>query len=84
MLSCIDKFYFTNNKIISEYCRKSTMDSIKKKVDYYNLERNKPKFTNPLYKNSYEDDDIPKFNLFGFLAFLSISTLGIFLYKRIE
>ena len=93
MLTCVDKFCFTNNNVISEYCRKSTMDSIKKKIDYYNLERNKPKFIN---KNTDENntggpvlvlalpDDIPKINLYAFFGFLSISTIGYFFYKRIK
>lgn len=74
------KLSYPFNKTISDYCRKSTNESIQKLTEKYNLERNKPKIKNPL--DEYEDK--PNFNFYGFLAFLSISTMTIFFYKRLK
>lgn len=82
MLTCFQKrpiiFY---NKKLADYCRKTTEDSIKKITEKYNLERNKQKINNPLED---DDNDKPKFNLYGFITFLSISTLAIYFYKRLQ
>lgn len=55
----MDKSWFSYNKSLNEYCKKSTMDSIKKKVEYYNLERNKPnlKFTLDINQNNDNNGD---------------------------
>jgi hypothetical protein len=69
------------NNTIYDYCKRSTQESVKKITEKYNLERNKPKFNNPL------DDDgnkKPELNLYSFLVFLSISTIGYYLYKRLH
>ena len=70
------------NKTLYDYCKKSTQDSVKKLTEKYNLERNKPKIKNPLDEN--DDSAKPEFNFYGFLAFISISTIGFFIYKRLK
>ena len=81
MLTCFQKkpFLFYNKKL-ADYCKKITDDSIKRLTEKYNLERNKPKITTLLD----DDDDEPKFNLYGFIGFLSISSLLFCFYKRIK
>lgn len=71
------------NKNLSDYCRKSTDESIKKFSEKYNLERNKPKIKNPLDDNG-NGNGKPEFNLYEFLIFLSISTMAIYLYRRLR
>ena len=70
------------NKTLYDYCKKSTQDSVKKLTEKYNLEKNKPKFKNPLDKN--DDNGKPEFNFYSFLAILSISTIGFLIYKRLK
>jgi hypothetical protein len=71
------------NKNLSNYCRKSTDESIKKISEKQNLERNKPKIKNPLDDNE-NGNGKPEFNLYEFLIFLSISTITIYFYKRLR
>lgn len=80
MLTCFKQPYIFN-KTISEYCRNSTNDSIKKITDKYNLERNTPNITNPF---DDANDNKPKISMFSIFAFLSISTFAFFLYKRVK
>ena len=70
------------NNSLSEYCRKSTEESIRKQTERFNLERNKPKIKNPLEDN--DDKGKPEFNFYEFLIFLSISSMAIYLYKRLR
>ena len=74
------KLSYPFNKTMSDYCRKSTNESIQKLTEKYNLERTKPKIKNPLDK----DEDKLNFNFYGFLVFLSISTMAFFLNKRLK
>jgi hypothetical protein len=69
------------NKTISDYCRNSTNESIKKITEKYNLERNKFTVINP-----FDDEDHykPKINMYSILAFLSISTIAYLFYKRVK
>ena len=69
------------NKSLSEYCTKTTNESIRKLTEKCNLERNKPKIKNPL-----EDDDSrnPEIKIYNYLLFLSISSIAIYFYKRIK
>jgi len=81
MLSCYSpKIPQLMNNILYDYCKRTTQDSIQKITEKYNVERRNIK--NPLDDN----DDIgkPQNNFYGFLFFLSISTIGIFLYKRLK
>jgi hypothetical protein len=67
------------NNTMYDYCKRTTQDSIRKITEKYNLERN--------IKNRLDDnDDIgqPQNNFYGFLFFLSISTIGILLYKQVK
>lgn len=73
------KLSYPFNKTISDYCRKSTNESIQKLIEKYNLERNNLKIKKPL-----NEEDKPNFNFYGFLVFLSISTMAIFFYKRLK
>ena len=80
--SCLFKKPIFVNKSLQDYCRKSTEDSIKKISERFNLERNKPKINNPL------DDENSRnkleFNLHGLFAFLSVTTMAFFFYKRLK
>ena len=65
-----------------DYCLKSTNESIRKKIENYNLEKNKK-----LIKNLLDDsngNEKPEFNFYNILVFLSVSTIGLFLYKRLH
>ena len=59
-----------------------TNESIRKITEKYNLERNNPIIKNPLAVD--EDDAKPNLNFYNFLLFLSISTITIFFYKRLN
>ncbi len=59
-----------------------TNESIRKITEKYNLERNKPTIKNPLVVD--EDDAKPNLNFYNFLLFLSISTITIYFYKRLN
>ena len=82
MLTCFKPMYLFNKKI-NEYCRDSTNKSIKRITDSYNLERNKVNFKD-IFNDEYEDeyDHKHKSYIYSIFAFLSISTLAFFLYKR--
>lgn len=81
MLTCFQKkpilFY---NKKLSEYCKKTSDESIKRLTEKYHLERIK-KIINPLEE---DDSNNPKFNFYGILAILSISTLAFYFYKKLN
>lgn len=59
-----------------------TNESIRKITEKYNLEKNKPTIKNPLALD--EDDAKPSLNFYKFLLFLSISTITIYFYKRLN
>ena len=59
-----------------------TNESIRKITEKYNLEKNKPIIKNPLAVD--EDDAKPNLNFYNFLLFLSISTITIYFYKRLN
>jgi hypothetical protein len=59
-----------------------TNESIRKITEKYNLEKNKPTIKNPLAVD--EDDAKPNLNFYNFLLFLSISTISIYFYKRLN
>lgn len=81
MLYCYSqKIPIKTNKNLVEYCKSSTQQSVKKLIEKYNLERNIVKINNPLEDNN---DNKPKIN-YIFLIFLSVSTMGYFLYKRLH
>ena len=84
MLSC-NKTPYLLNKTINDYCKYSTNESIKRIIDRYNLERNKPKIKN-IFNNEHEDEDKDKsrITIYSIFAFLSISTVAFFLYKRLK
>jgi hypothetical protein len=67
------------NKTLQDYCKKTTEESIRKLNEKYNLERNKPKI-----KNTFDDNNKPEFNYFGFLLFLSITIFSFRFYKRLN
>jgi|LakMenE18May11ns_1017448.scaffolds.fasta_scaffold9933032_5 hypothetical protein len=80
--SCLFKKPFFVNKSLQDYCRKSTEESIKKISERYNLERNKPKINIPL--DDENSSNKPEINYYGLFTFLSVTTLAIFLYKRLK
>jgi len=69
------------NKTISDYCRKYTNESIIKMTEKYTLERNKPKIQNPFVD---KNNDNPNFNIHGFLAIITISTMAFFFYNKLK
>ena len=71
------------NKSLHEYCKRSTQESIKKLTEKYNSDKNKPKISNLLLSEN-GDSGKPEFTFYGFLVFLSISTIGFILYKRLK
>jgi hypothetical protein len=80
MLTCFKPTYLSD-KTINDYSRHSTNQYIKRITDRYYLERNKPQIKNPF---DYEDEYKPRINMYSIFAFLSISTLAFFLYKRLK
>ena len=81
MLSCFTKKnLYPINKNFNDYCKKSMDESIRKINEKSNLERNKPKIVNPF---DDENNDKPDFNIYGFITFLSISTIAFLFYKRL-
>jgi hypothetical protein len=84
------KYPSFQSKNILNYCMDSTNWSIKKMINKYNLEKEKPiKFklhNNKDYNKDYnKDDDInPIFNIYSFLIFLSVSSLGVYFYKKLK
>jgi hypothetical protein len=67
------------NKQLNDYCTRSRNEYIRKITEKYDLEGNKPKI-----KTAYDDSEKPKFNFYHFIAFLSISYVTYFFYKRIK
>lgn len=80
MLTCYKTPYLLN-KTINDYCKHSVNESIKRITDRYNLETNKVNIINPFDE---EDDNKHRTNIYSILAFLSISTLVLFFYKRLK
>ena len=70
------------NRSLHDYCRKSTEESIRKKTEKYNLERNKPVLNTTFTINN--DNNNPEFNIYTFLLFLSISSISFYFYKRLQ
>lgn len=69
------------NKSLSEYCRNSTNESIRKLKEKYESKKYIP---NIKITYSSDENDKPDFNFYVFLVFLSISSLSLFFYKRIK
>ena len=67
---------------LSEYCNRTTNESIRKLTEKMNLERNKPKINIPL--DDENSSNKPEINYYGLFTFLSVTTLAIFLYKRLK
>lgn len=80
MLNCFHKNPLSiYNKNLYDYCKKSTNESIKKLTEKYKLERFNSK---PL--EDEDKDEKTYFNIYGFLTFISITTLTLYFYKRIQ
>ena len=82
MLSFMTRRPIYFNKNLSDYCTRTTNESIRKITEKHNLERNKVKFKNPLEED--DDSEKPEFNFYHFMLFLSISYVTYFFYKRIK
>lgn len=81
MLNCFaKKSLYPTNKNFNDYCKKTMDESIRKINEKYNLERNKPKIINPF---DNKNNNNPDFNIYGFITFLSISTIAFLFYKRL-
>jgi hypothetical protein len=70
------------NQALYDYCKKSTEESVRKQSEKYSLERNKPKIT--ISPENSDGNDKPEFNFYGLLAFLSVTTMAFFFYKRLN
>ena len=70
-------------KSIRDYCMNSTNEYIKKITEKCNLERNNSdiKIENPLVIKKHDN---PEDNFNKFLGILSISTFGLYLYRRLK
>lgn len=78
MLNCFQKRpVIMNNINISEYLKKSTNESIKKISDKFTLERNSN-------KDNENNNNKLTITFCEVLWFLSISTLAMYIYKRIK
>ena len=71
------------NRSLHDYCRKSTEESIRKKTEKYNLERNKPLLNTTIAFN-YDNNKNTELNIYTFLLFLSLSTMSYYFYKRLH
>lgn len=78
----IPKTQVVMNKALYDYCKKTTEESIKKISENYSLERNKTKI-NISMENS-DGNANPEFNFYKLLAFLSLTTITFFFYKRLH
>ena len=85
MLNCFlrQTVPLTLNKSLSDYCRHSTNESIRKITEKYNSEKNKPKIKLKLNDYYDDDDDNPQFNYYGFFLFLSICTITLQIYQKL-
>jgi fatty acid-binding protein DegV len=78
------------NKPIFDYCMKSTNESIRKMVEKANLDNKKNYIKKMIIHDDDDDDDDDddekkiKINFYNLFFFLSISSLGIYLYKKIK
>lgn len=70
------------NKNLSDYCTKTTNESVRKLTEKYNLERRNTKFKNLVYND--DDSKIPEFNFYTLLIFFSIPSIGFYFYKRLK
>lgn len=75
--------YTYSSKSVRDYCMNSTNEYIKKITQKYDLERNDKliKINNPL---NNDKNDKPEHNFESFIFFLSISTIGLYLYRRLK
>jgi len=87
----LNRYTKSYNKNILDYCMKSTQDSIKRMVEKNILEKEKEKkFVKfNLYNNDDDDDNNNNNNKFNFtyynlIIFLSISSIGIYFYKKLK
>ena len=71
------------SKSIRDYCMNSTNEYIKKITQKYDLERNDKliQINNPL---NNDKNDKPQHNFESVIFFLSISTIGFYLYRRLK
>lgn len=81
MLNCFNKRPIYINKSLSDYCKKTTDESIRKLTEKYNKERYNPKKFVLIDDN---DDKNNNFNFLNLIIFLSISSITICLYKRLN
>jgi len=76
------------NRNILDYCMKSTQDSIRKIIKTKNLEKENKYYNVKLFDNNYDnnDDDNRRhfFSYYNLLLFLSISSIGIYFYKKLK
>jgi len=72
-------FPYILNKKLSDYCKNTTIESIRKFNDKY-----KSKKYIPNIKMNDDEFGKPEFNLYFLLVFLSISSITLFFYKRIK
>ena len=86
MLNCLRRNPFYLNKNISDYCRKSTEESMKRITLRYNLERKKlitnDNFVLALLPNNNHNNNNNSFYLF--FTILSIPTITYILYRIVK
>lgn len=79
--SCLFKKPNYVNRSLADYCRKSTEESIRKKTEKFNLERNKQMLNNTF--DGVKNCELT-YNIYNVLLFLSITTMTFYFYKRIH
>ena len=92
MFQCLSRnaFPLLLNKKISDYCRNSTNESIRKLIERHNSEKEKPKFNFDINTSNENNNDNNNKNnhkevsFINFIIFLSVSSIAFFLYKRIK
>jgi len=77
--------YLFLNKNLSEYCRNSTNEFIRKITEKYQTKKYIPNIKIN-YNNKEDNNENGKndFNLYVFLVVLSISSISFYFYKRIK
>ena len=85
MLSCYSpKHLFNMSPSIREYAMTSTLNSIRRLTDNYNLERNTLNHTINQCQIYDKNDNNGNPFFYGLFGFLSMTTIGFLIYQRLK
>lgn len=82
MLKFMSDRFLYSDKNLTDYCRKSTDETIRKLTEKYKLKRTEPKYENIL--DNIDNPNTPELNFSTLFIFLSISTIGLYFYRRLN